>query len=79
VPETKTQTSQQESSTAVFELLDAEQLAARLNLPETWVREMTRTRTSDPIPHLRFGRYVRFQWGSLALIEWISRRMCGGK
>lgn len=67
------QTSQQ------FEILNAGQLAERLNLPESWVREMTRSRASDAIPHLRFGRYVRFQWGAPALGEWIARRMKGTK
>jgi hypothetical protein len=62
-----------------FELLNSAQLAERLNLPESWVREFTRSRTSDPIPHHRFGRYVRFQWGSPPLVAWISRRMRGGK
>lgn len=69
----------QQTITAAFELLTAEQLAVRLNLPESWVREMTRSRTSDPIPHLRFGRYVRFQWGAPQLADWIGRRMRGGK
>lgn len=64
---------------SLFELLNAEQLAKRLNLPVSWIREMTRSRTSDPIPHLRFGRYVRFRWGAPELAEWISRRMRGGK
>lgn len=62
-----------------YEILNASQLSERLNLPESWVREMTRSRASDAIPHLRFGRYVRFQFGSPALSEWIARRMKGGK
>jgi hypothetical protein len=70
---------QQTTTPALFELLNAEQLSARLNLPESWVREMTRSRTSDPIPHLRFGRYVRFKWGAPELADWIGRRMRGGR
>ena len=70
---------QQTTTPALFELLNAEQLSARLNLPESWVREMTRSRSSDASPHLRFGRYVRFQWGAPQLAAWISRRMRGGK
>jgi hypothetical protein len=31
-----------------FEILDAKQLAARLALPESWIREMCRTRCGDP-------------------------------
>jgi len=73
---TKAQASQLETQPH-FELLTAAELAERLNLPESWVREMTRSRTSDPIPHHRFGRYVRFEWASPQLTDWINRRMRG--
>jgi hypothetical protein len=70
---------QQTTTQPLFELLNAEQLAKRLNLPVSWIREMTRSRASDPIPHLQFGRYIRFQWGAPELANWIGRRMRGGK
>jgi hypothetical protein len=54
------------------EIIDAVELARRLNLPESWVRSHTRSRTSDTIPHLRFGRWVRFSWGSPELTRWIA-------
>jgi excisionase family DNA binding protein len=38
-------------------LLDAKEVAARLGVPETWVREGVR---AGSIPHVRLGRYVRF-------------------
>jgi excisionase family DNA binding protein len=38
-------------------LLDAKEIAERLGVPESWVRESAR---SGAIPHLRLGRYVRF-------------------
>lgn len=38
-------------------LLDAKEIAARLGVPESWVRESAR---SGAIPHVRLGRYVRF-------------------
>lgn len=62
-----------------FEILTAEQLAERLALPESWLREGTRSRSTDVIPHLRFGRYVRFRWNSPELNSWLERRMRGGK
>ncbi len=71
--------SQPQSQQPTLELLNAEQLAQRLNLPVTWVREMTRTRCADPIPCLFFGRYRRFPWGAPQLTDWINRRMRGGK
>jgi len=58
------------------EVIDSNELAKRLNVPETWVRSRTNLkRTNDPIPHLRFGRYVRFSWGSVTLREWLERRL----
>lgn len=39
-------------------LLDAPELAALLNVPASWVRESVR---SGAIPHVRLGRYVRFE------------------
>jgi excisionase family DNA binding protein len=38
-------------------LVDAQVVADRLAVPVSWVREQTR---SGAIPHLRLGRYVRF-------------------
>lgn len=38
-------------------LHDAKAIADRLGVPETWVRESAR---SGAIPHVRLGRYVRF-------------------
>ncbi len=58
------------------EVIDAAELAKRWSLPESWIREQTRTRSSDPLPCVRFGRYVRFEWGSPKLAAWYDRRRC---
>lgn len=48
-------------------LLDAREVAERLGVPETWVRESAR---SGAMPCVRLGRYVRFD---LADVEaWIE-------
>ncbi len=60
-----------------FEIIDSDELARRWNLPPSWVREQVRARAADPIPHLRFGRYVRFAWGSPELAGWLERRRSG--
>ena len=57
---------------ASFELIDATELARRLSLPASWVRSHTRARTLDEIPCIRFGKYVRFRWGSPELERWLS-------
>ena len=58
------------------EVIDSCELAKRLNVPESWVRSRTNSkRTSDPIPHFRLGRYVRFPWGSEELRDWLDRQL----
>jgi hypothetical protein len=63
-----------EVSAPVLEIIDSAEFAKRLNLPESWVRDQVRSRAADPIPCLRFGRYVRFQWLHPDLAEWLERR-----
>ncbi len=56
----------------MYEIIDAVELSKRWSLPLSWVREYTRSRTKDTIPHLRLGHYVRFQWDSPELNEWLE-------
>jgi hypothetical protein len=67
----------------IQEIIDSKELASRWKLPETWVRDGVRRRTKDPIPHIRFGKYVRFVWGSPELVEWFDRHrsssICAGR
>jgi hypothetical protein len=60
-----------------FEYIDCKQLASKWNLPESWVRDQVRRRSADPLPHVRFGKYVRFRWGSPELEAWAERRIVG--
>lgn len=62
-----------------IEVIDAPELARRLNVPLSWVQEHTRSRIVDPIPHLKFGKLVRFEWGSVELEEWRDRQRRKGK
>jgi hypothetical protein len=41
-----------------IEIIDSAELAKRLHLPESWVRDRVRVRSDDPLPHVKFGRYV---------------------
>ena len=59
------------------EFIDSKELAQRWCLPESWIREQVRRRSADPLPHVRFGKYVRFVWGSPELEAWSGRRMIG--
>jgi len=58
-----------------YEFIDSKQLALRWNLPESWIREQVRSRSMDTLPHVRFGKYVRFRWGSPELEAWAERRI----
>jgi len=44
-----------------YEILDCASLAERWKVPESWVRDQVRSRAIDPIPHVQFGRYIRFE------------------
>jgi hypothetical protein len=58
------------------ELIDSGELATRWRVPESWIRNRTRSRTptDERIPCLRLGRYVRFEWGSPRLADWLARK-----
>ena len=64
-----------------LEIIDAPELAKRWRVPESWIRSKVRSRTAtaEQIPHLQFGRYVRFEWGSPVLEAWLSRCREGAK
>jgi predicted DNA-binding transcriptional regulator AlpA len=57
-------------------LLTAEQLAQKLSVPTSWVREKTRERARlrdlDPLPVVRLGKYVRFD--PAAVNAWVARQ-----
>jgi hypothetical protein len=61
------------------EIVDSTELARRWCVPETWVRDQVRRRVADPIPHVRLGKYIRFEWGGEALVAWWARRRMGSR
>jgi hypothetical protein len=56
-----------------YEVINAAELATRLGVPKSWIEERVRTRAKDKIPHARFGKYVRFTWGSPDLEGWLRK------
>lgn len=56
-----------------YEHLDAKTLGQRLGMPESWIRYNT-TQGDDPIPHLKMGKYVRYEWAHPDLAAWLERR-----
>jgi hypothetical protein len=65
-----------ESGKDGLEVITSTQLAERWQVPERWIRDRTRNRTpkDERIPCLRLGRYVRFEWGSSRLADWLEKR-----
>jgi excisionase family DNA binding protein len=63
-------------TSAIAVLLTPEQLAERLAVPVSWVREKTRERArlrdENPLPVCRLGRYVRFRWSDVE--AWLERQ-----
>jgi excisionase family DNA binding protein len=57
---------------AVAPLLDASQAAALFNVPASWLLAQAR---AGRVPHVRVGRYVRFQRDEL--LAWADSRQTG--
>jgi hypothetical protein len=57
-------------------LLTPAELAARLSVRPSWIKEKTRRRArvreADPLPVVRLGKYVRFDWA--AVQAWLARQ-----
>jgi excisionase family DNA binding protein len=53
-------------------LLEANEVAERLGVPTSWVRQETR---AGRIPHLELGRYKRYDWQAVA--EWLETQRAG--
>lgn len=47
-------------------ILTPQQLASRLQVTASWVRQKTRSRCPNPLPHYKIGRYIRFNWRAVA-------------
>lgn len=60
-----------------YEIIDSAELGKRWKVPESWIRYYTRhshVPAKNRIPHVRFGKYVRFLWGSPRLNAWLASR-----
>lgn len=54
-------------------LMDAKEVAKMLHVPETWVRDHTRSGT---LPHVTLGRYKRYRFE--AIVEWVEQQQTNG-
>ena len=53
-------------------LLTAEQVAEMYQVPKSWVYSRTRKRGTERLPHLKLGKYLRFEEG--AVREFLERQ-----
>jgi excisionase family DNA binding protein len=54
------------------QILTLEELASRLKVSERWVYEKSRRRCQNPLPTIRIGRYLRFDWTSVS--AWLRQQ-----
>lgn len=53
------------------ELLTVEEVADILKVPKSWVYGRTRRRGAERMPHIKIGKYLRFDEGTIR--EWIRK------
>ncbi len=58
-------------------LLTVEEVSDLFQLPRSWVYERTRRRGIERLPHLKLGKYVRFEEKSVR--QFLERRQVGTK
>jgi excisionase family DNA binding protein len=54
------------------QILTLSEIAERLKVSERWVYEKTRKRSQNPLPTIRIGRYLRFDWTSVS--AWLRQQ-----
>jgi len=53
------------------ELLTVRELADRLKVPASWIYQRTRCLGRDRLPHIKIGKYLRFE--EKAVQSWLGR------
>ena len=54
------------------QILTLKEVAERLKVSERWVYEKSRRRCQNPLPVIRIGRYLRFDWTSVS--AWLRQQ-----
>ena len=60
-----------------MKLWSVENLAEFLGTPKTWIYDRTRENGPEVIPHIKLGKYVRFNPESPAFQEWLNNHEVG--
>ena len=56
----------------VPKLVGVNELAEALSVPISWIYSRTRIKGEDQIPHIRCGKYVRFDID--AVMDWLEKK-----
>lgn len=56
-------------------LLTAEEVAELLRVPRSWVYKRARQRGLQQLPHIKLGKYVRFE--ERAVLQFLERQRVG--
>lgn len=54
------------------QILTLKEVAERLKVSERFIYEKTRRRSQNPLPVIRMGRYLRFDWTSVS--AWLRQQ-----
>ena len=57
------------------DLLTVDEVAHLLKVPKSWVYERTRGRGADRLPHIKLGKYLRFE--ERAVTAWVEAQRHG--
>jgi excisionase family DNA binding protein len=63
--------SEQKIDASFDQLLTVAEIAETLNVPVSWVYGRTRRRGLDRIPHIKLGKYVRFDVTEVR--QWVQK------
>ena len=53
-------------------LLTVDELAAELKVPKSWIYSRTRLNGDDQIPHIKCGKYCRFDFERV--LDWLNEQ-----
>ena len=60
-----------------MKLWSVDHLADYLGVPRTWIYDRTREDGPERIPHVKLGKYVRFNPDSVEFQRWLSDHVVG--
>ncbi len=66
-----------DNGNGILRLLTVEEVSDLFQLPRSWVYERTRRRGIERLPHLKLGKYVRFE--EKAVRQFLEQRKVGTK